>query len=38
MLFAIIEDDIGNADYSLGDFKGLRVEFYENNYMSLYSH
>lgn len=38
MPIEIIKQDIGNADYSLGDFKKLRVEFYEDDYMSLYSH
>lgn len=33
-----IEQDIGNANYSLGDFKTLRIEFYEDDYISLYAH
>lgn len=34
----IIKKNIGNATGSLGDFKTLRVEFYKEGYISLYSH
>lgn len=38
MPIEIIKQDIGSVNYSLGDFKKLRVEFYEDDYISLYSH
>ena len=35
-LIEIINKDIGNLDGALGEFKNLRVEFYEDNWISLY--
>lgn len=37
MPIEIINKDIGNADFSLGNFKGLRIEFYKEDYISIYS-
>lgn len=35
-LIEIINKNIGNSDGALGEFKNLRVEFYEDNWISLY--
>ena len=35
-LVEIINKDIGNLDGTLGEFKKLRVEFYEDNWVSLF--
>lgn len=35
-LVEIIDDNIGNFNGALGKFNSLRVEFYEDNWISLY--
>ena len=35
-LIEIINKDIGNLDGALGEFKNLRVEFYKDDWMSLF--
>ena len=35
-LIEIINKNIGNSDGALGEFKNLRVEFYEDNWISLF--
>lgn len=35
-LIEIINKNIGNSDGALGEFKNLIVEFYEDNWISLY--
>lgn len=35
-LIEIINDDIGNAYGSLGEFKKLRIEFYKEEWLSIY--
>lgn len=35
-LVEIINENISNLDGALGEFKNLRVEFYEDNWISLY--
>lgn len=35
-LVEIINNDIGNAFYSLGEFKKLRIEFYKEEYLSIF--
>lgn len=35
-LVEVIHENIGNLDGALGGFENLRVEFYENNWISLY--
>jgi hypothetical protein len=35
-LVEVIYDNIGNLDGALGKFENLRVEFYKDNWISLY--
>ncbi len=35
-LIEIINQDIGNTDNSLGEFKKLRIEFYNEDYLSIF--
>lgn len=35
-LVEIINENISNLDGALGEFKNLRVEFYKDNWISLY--
>lgn len=35
-LIEIINKNIGNSDGALGEFKNLRVEFYKDDWMSLF--
>lgn len=35
-LIEIIKEDIGNAYHSLGKFEKLRIEFYEDDWLSVY--
>lgn len=35
-LIKIIDNDIGNSYYSLGEFKKLRIEFYREEWISIF--